>query len=784
MKIFISILFSVLTVNLSAQAVHGIVFQDGNANKKHEEKEPGLPSIRISDGYNVVQTDANGTFAITPDPKARFLFATVPSGYKASTKFYMKIDPNADSFAIGLTPDETQHNDKLDFIQITDTETPLYGPWIDNVRAYADNNNMPLIMHTGDICYEPGMRFHAQQVNSELMGRPVYYAVGNHDLVKGEYGEKLFEDLFGPTYYSFEAGPAYFVVTPMWGGDFAPSYTKDQVIAWLKKDLALKDKSKPLIFINHDFSIGPDFVLKGEKEQIDLKQYNLKAWLFGHWHNNYVFKRPKLGVTVISTNAPNKGGIDHAAGQFLHIEINKNGVNKITPIYTNLRSRIHLLHPVASTKNVRFLANVYDSERQVKKVQVWGLDNQGNKLFETNLEPKTDWAWESTAAISGANGMVEALIDVRYGNGEHEIRKQEVYRDSKGFELKWSHNIGSNIWKVQPLIVEDKVLSASFDDGANERSAIVAMDRKSGKRLWSFKTENSVKQKLHYADGIVLATDVAGNVYALNVQTGEVVWEKNISGGRLPSYVTGGVLYDNVYYTGYGNYLSALDRGTGKEIWRNTEWNGGEAMPGEMLATENILFTGANWNSLFAHNRKTGKLLWKKEDEGLRFRSGGVAVEGSKVYAPGLNSLLVLDAVSGRTLRKKEYNHEFKVMASPTVLQNMLILPNSTEGVSAYDKQSLERVWNFKTQEAMVYTSSYTTPDQHKLVSTVESTVQQWNEGLIFGASDGYLYFLDAAGQLLNKYYFGAPLLADVTTAGDEIYVADFAGNVYCLHYN
>lgn len=134
----------------------------------------------------------------------------------------------------------------LRFIQVTDTETSLYGPWIDNVRNYAKAQNVSVLMHTGDICYEPGMRFHANQITSDLMGLSTYYAVGNHDLVKGEYGEKLFEDLFGPTYYSFDAGPAHFVVTPMPGGDYKPSYTVDQVIRWLQKDLALKDPKKTI----------------------------------------------------------------------------------------------------------------------------------------------------------------------------------------------------------------------------------------------------------------------------------------------------------------------------------------------------------------------------------------------------------------------------------------------------------------------------------------------------------------------------------------------------------
>lgn len=768
------------TFSAVAAQPSGTIYNDLNQNGKKDAGEPGIAQVTVSDGYNVVKTDDKGNFTLPANEKGRFVFATIPSGFKAATRFYIKIDARTERYDIGLVSDAHQQKDQLHFIQVTDTETPIYGPWIDNVREYARINKIPLVMHTGDICYEPGMRFHAQQVNSELMGTTVNYAVGNHDLVKGEYGEKLYEDLFGPAYYSFECGPAYFVVTPMWAGDYPPSYTKDQVIAWLNKDLALKDADKPLIFVNHDFRIGPDFVLKGKEEETDLKQYNLKAWLFGHWHNNYVFKSPQYDVTVVSTNAPNKGGIDHAAGQFLHIEVNQEGITKISPVYTNLRSRIHLAPPVHSKGQMRFLANVYDSERKAGQVYITGLDPKGHPLFKAELKPQTDWAWEGTVP---ARSFSEALVEVHYTNGEHELRKQSPYPGKKGFQLKWSHNAGSNIWKSGPLVVGDIVLAASVDDGGNGRSALVAMDKKTGQRLWAFNTRNSVKQQLRSAGGIVLATDVEGNIYALDIKTGRQIWTKNISGGRPPAYVTAGAVYNNIYYTGYGSYLSAWDIASGKELWRNTEWDGGESMPGEIQVNEELLFTGANWNSLFTHHRETGKLLWKKGDDGLRFRSGGVAVENNEVYATGVNTLVVLEAKSGAVIRKKEYDHQLKVMASPLLLEDIVVVPNTQVGVSAYHKQSLERLWNFKTGEALIYTASYTTPDQRKLVSTVESTVQPYKEGLIFGASDGYIYFVDRQGQLLDKFYLGAPVLADIKVENGEIYAADFAGNVYCLTY-
>ena len=52
-------------------------------------------------------------------------------------------------------------------------------------------------------------------MNTENMDCPVFYCIGNHDLVKGKYGEELFESIYGPVYYFFDAGNVHYVVTPM-----------------------------------------------------------------------------------------------------------------------------------------------------------------------------------------------------------------------------------------------------------------------------------------------------------------------------------------------------------------------------------------------------------------------------------------------------------------------------------------------------------------------------------------------------------------------------------------
>ncbi|WP_233789205.1 PQQ-binding-like beta-propeller repeat protein [Sphingobacterium sp. HMA12] len=782
--------FLLLCSNAMYAQYQGHVFLDLDKNKKMDDHEKGMSEIVVSDGYEVLPTAADGSFSLKRNEKAKFIFVRIPAGYKASGTHYIKIDPKLDRYDFGLLQDEKQAADKLRFIQITDTETPLYGEWIDNIRKFSQQQQAALIMHTGDICYEPGMQFHARQVNSELMGVPTYYTVGNHDLVKGEYGEKLFEDLFGPVYYSFEAGPAHFVVTPMPSGDYAPSYNQDQVIAWLKKDLALKAKDKPLIFINHDLIVGKDFVMKGKTDSIDLKAYNLKGYLYGHWHNNYSFGS-REGVAVISTNAPNKGGIDNSVAQFMVIDVDKNGIRNITPKYPYLADHMALIYPqnkqmqIENGQNLEISASVYHTEKRVLSVYATRINQEGAVLEKTKLNNASDWNWRGT--ITGAAHMDQKqaiMLEVNYGDGTQALKKFGWDRESAPaalLQLTWSKNMGASVWKSSPLVQGQRVYVASMDDAIGGKSKIQALTKQSGETVWTFQTQNSVKQKLAYSKGLILATDMGGTVYAINEKDGKLVWKRELSGGRLPGYVSAGVVNDGIYYTGAGNYLSAIKADDGTIIWQNQDWNGGEGMPGELLVTNGYLITGANWNSLFVHDCKTGKLLWKKNDAGLRFRTGGAVADATSFYVAGLNNLFQLDQKTGAVINRTESQDDFKIMASPLLTEELLIMPTATNGIKAFDRNSLSEKWNFQTGEALIYTSAYSTPDLHKKVGTVESGIRYAAGKLFFGGLDGYLYVLNLDGSLAQKINLGTPILAEVTIQGNEVYVADFAGNIYCF---
>lgn len=128
------------------------------------------------------------------------------------------------------------------------------------------------MIHTGDICYEDGLKKHIEDMNTETMGCTVRYVIGNHDYVKGKYGEELYESIYGPVWYSFDVGNIHYVVTSFQtGSDFKSCYNKNDRWKWLKNDLGNVDSNKKVVMFNHTKAPSDDFVLSFGKDELDLK---------------------------------------------------------------------------------------------------------------------------------------------------------------------------------------------------------------------------------------------------------------------------------------------------------------------------------------------------------------------------------------------------------------------------------------------------------------------------------------------------------------------------------
>ena len=196
-KTFLNIaLLSCVAFSASA-AYTGRVFVDKNNNGVFDKGEKPMAGVAVSDGLNVVKTASDGTFSLPGHDRERFIFITTPSGYKTDNKHYHRINGDQISYDFGLQSYNggIKKDGSHKYVHIADTEifnTENHGDWVNNVRDYVANEQAAFIIHTGDICYDNGLKAHIKLMNTANMDCPMFYCIGNHDLVKGKYGEELF----------------------------------------------------------------------------------------------------------------------------------------------------------------------------------------------------------------------------------------------------------------------------------------------------------------------------------------------------------------------------------------------------------------------------------------------------------------------------------------------------------------------------------------------------------------------------------------------------------------
>lgn len=100
------------------------------------------------------------------------------------------------------------------------------------------------------------------------------------------------------------------------------------------------------------------------------------------------------------------------------------------------------------------------------------------------------------------------------------------------------------------------------------------------------------------------------------------------------------------------------------------------------------------------------------------------------------------------------------------------------EKVLATDEGGIAYAINIKTGASLVYTAPYARPS----AATVESSPILAGDLIIFGASDGYLYAIDKSnGRILTKINLGAPVWNRVCLKDNNLFVADFSGNLSCF---
>lgn len=282
----------------------------------------------------------------------------------------------------------------------------------------------------------------------------------------------------------------------------------------------------------------------------------------------------------------------------------------------------------------------------------------GNKIWQANL----GWGEE---AIKGLEGLALAdgklfvsresglyALDIKTGSklwsykaGDNitapAVADNKVYFGSDDYylyalnfdgTLAWQYLTKGNIHSV-PAVSNNKVC---FGTEGNDWS-VYCLNALTGKVLWrrQFATSRETPGGMFHAppaisDNLVLIGEEGGgrgirksgtrvppapsNFYALNVNTGEIVWSFEASDWIIPAPAIG---YGKVYFSSWDGNIYALNLADGKLIWKA---KGGWAP----VIADGKVFVGSPYDSgyspekaIFAYDAETGKEIWSYPTEDI-----------------------------------------------------------------------------------------------------------------------------------------------------------------------
>ena len=253
--------------------------------------------------------------------------------------------------------------------------------------------------------------------------------------------------------------------------------------------------------------------------------------------------------------------------------------------------------------------------------------------------------------------------------------------------VTWTFPEAKNRYIASALVMEDQIVAANSDN------SLYSLDL-SGQLLWTFETGHSLWGKPATDGEIVYLPSMDHHVYALQADSGAVVWETDDLGGALVAQPVLGE--DGILYIGtFGSEIVALDtKRQGQIVWR-TPTNGW--VWSSVLLQDGVLYFGDLSGSLFALDAATGSEKWKfaATDVQKPAISGTPAILGDTLYyVTEGGSIFALDWSNGGQKWSKQFDANF--YPGPMIVDDTIYLASmgGDELVIALDANGNQK-WEF-----------------------------------------------------------------------------------------
>ncbi|TWD83160.1 outer membrane protein assembly factor BamB [Kribbella amoyensis] len=817
-------------VDAPSATISGTVFEDRDNDNRFDQGETPLAGVSVSDGQQIVVTDAQGHYSFSTDVERRdvdLVFVNQPSGYSVGTddtmtpRFYRNLGRLAAGDSqladFGLRKDKQSANGGFTFGNVADPHVNAQLPeQITEINS--TRQNLAFIQVSGDLTNNAtDAEFSTYKAGTAKSKVPVWPAVGNHEYSAGStYGARInnYRQHVGPEWYSFDYSDRHFLVLENNGA--APFAEQ---LEWVKADLALHmKKGKHLVVLAHQ----PMNVPFGSPSVYDeygkvLEQYGAELVLVGHEHSNDVEPKSDFAGTAKHIQTVSSSyTIDNSPRGFRFVNMDTKTFDNPFRIY-GAEKDLTIVSPApgSSVPLDRFpgiQVNAYDTTDAPKKVR-YRLDNGGwhpltstgeftwyselppsakvgRHTLEVEAADRTGATWKGTSkftltAEKAIRPVAGADWSQHHGDASHGGVAQDAI--AAGQRLAWSYRTKGTFLTGSPAIAGGVVYAGTRDENGDGNSAVHAVNLATGKKLWSYSVPSSVHGSVAVADGLVYVPTLRGTLFAVDAKTGRLKWrhdpETAPAGSNQRTYgyygvtvADGKVLFP--FQTRFGEaaagLLLALDAKTGQRVWASP-MAGNTMSDGTPAVADGRVYVGNQDGSVvIAYDLKTGQKLWTGSDTLGGWQDGVPSAADGKVYIGSNNGIVARDGATGAVLWSYTSAHPSLASSGATpsaaaIKGNTVYMSFPSGAVTALDANTGAVIWDQLLPGSQYRGGSFTSP----AVS---------GNTLFVGANSGGFSALDLrTGQPLWSQNIGTWVSAGPAVSGNTVVAGAFDGNLYAF---
>lgn len=298
-------------------------------------------------------------------------------------------------------------------------------------------------------------------------------------------------------------------------------------------------------------------------------------------------------------------------------------------------------------------------------------------------------------------------------------------------------------------------------------------------------------------DGMVFVGSLDGNLYALDLATGDQRWKFfQELGFRAPAAVRDGV----VYVADAGGTFFALDALTGSEHWKFA--TNAEVNAGANFFQDKVLVASQD-GTLYCLKTQNGELAWKYSIENRIQCSPTVA--GERCFLAGCDGKLhIINIEDGNAVAQLDILDA--TGNTPAVLGDHVYFGTQGARFFCVNWRKPEIEWTYNpTKKSPCQSSAAVTSDlvvfggRDRILHALkrDSGVEAWEfpaksridsspvvvgDRVFFGASDGRMYGLKlSSGEPVWEFEAGGALLSSPAVAANRLVIGSDSGDLYCF---